>query len=131
VATQLRSENRWTKLWSLLHHGFVFGAATLSGGAALVLQLKSIDVQPPVRSDVATVLAAASSLIGIISVSGGFATKWRANRMTKGTLEQVQIDLMDPACDLADIRKRLKEMKQVHHLAIVGESSPQERPTNS
>ncbi|WP_233810278.1 hypothetical protein [Paraburkholderia sp. HP33-1] len=122
VARQLSAENRWTKLWSLLYHGFVFGAAILSAAAALILQLKSISIEPTSRTDLATALAAISSLLAVISASGGFAAKWRANRITKGTLEQIQIDLMDPACDLADIREQLKRMKQVHNLAIVGEA---------
>ncbi|KVH78754.1 hypothetical protein WJ41_35175 [Burkholderia ubonensis] len=122
VAEQLRAENLWTKLWSLLYHGFVFGAATLSAAAALILQLKSIGIEPTSRTDLATALAAVSSLVAVISASGGFAAKWRANRITKGTLEQIQIDLMDPACELANIREQLKRMKHVHNSAIVGEA---------
>jgi hypothetical protein len=122
VAGALRAENRWTKLWSLLYHGSAFGAATLSAAAALVLQLQSIEIQKTSRTDLATALAAISSLIAVISASGAFAVKWRANRITKGTLEQIQIDLMASDCNLAEVREKLKKMKQVHDAAIVGEA---------
>jgi hypothetical protein len=125
VADELKQENLWTKLWSLLHHGFVFSAAVLSALAALTLQLKSIGWEAATRADVAAGLAAIASLVGVISASGGFGDKWRANRLTKGTLEQLQIELMDPACDLSRIRTELKDMKRVHHLAILGEREPQ------
>ncbi len=124
VATELKSESNWTKLWSAVHHTFIFGAAILSALAALTLQLKSLTLQPDTRTDVATGLAALAALIGVISASGGFGKKWRANRITKGTLEQIQIELMDPSCDLSKIISELKEMKRIHHLAIVGEDDP-------
>ena len=104
VNEELRAEILWTKLWSAVHHGFAFGAAILSAAAALLLQLKSLNFTEAGRADAAAALAAIASLVGVISVSGGFAKKWRANRITKGTLEQLQIDLMDPACDLGKIR---------------------------
>jgi len=122
VAAQLRGQILWTKLWSLLHHGFVFGAVILSAAAALVLQLKSILLTTEQRSDIATVLTAIASVVGVISVSGAFAQKWRTNRLTKGTLEQIEIDLMDPNCDYRKLLEELKEMKRIHHLAIAGES---------
>ena len=125
VDTELRAETLWTKLWSTVHHGFAFGAAVLSAAAALLLQLKSLDLAEAARADAAAALAAIASLVGVISASGGFAKKWRANRITKGTLEQLQIELMDPTCDLGKIRAALKEMKRVHHLAIVGEPADQ------
>src|SRR5262249_30711750 len=105
-----------------VYHTFTFGAAILSAGAALLLQLKSLTLSQESRVDAASGLAALASLVGVISASGGFASKWRTNRITKGTLEQLQIDLMDQSCDLAKVRTALKEMKRVHHLAIVGEA---------
>ena len=123
VASELRSETLWTKLWSAVHHGLTFGAAILSASAALLLQLKSLSVTETGRADAAAALAAIASVIGVISASGGFSKKWRANRLTKGTLQQSQIDLMDPNCDLAQVRAAQKEMWRVHHLAIAGEAA--------
>lgn len=124
VTGALRDEARWTRAWSALHHCFLFGAAILSAAAALTLQLKTLSLAEQSRADLATVFAALASLIGVISVSGGFARKWRANRMTKAALEQIEIDLMDPNCDPRKIRALLAEMKRIHHLAIVGDEEP-------
>src|SRR5438874_2028622 len=65
---------------------------------------------------------AIASVVGVISVSGAFAQKWRTNRLTKGTLERIEIDLMDPNCDSRKLLEELNEMKRIHHLAIAGES---------
>ena len=128
VSKTLYWENIWTKLWSLLHHGFLFGASILSAAAALTLQLKSIKLDDPSRNDLAAGFAAISSLLGIISVSGNLAKKWRANRITKSVLERLEIDLMNPQCDLTQVRKELKEMKLVQNIAIVGEMSEANHP---
>jgi hypothetical protein len=118
VAKELRDENLWTKLWSLLYHGFVFSASILSALAALTLQLKSVNWEPSLRADIAAGLAGIASLVGVISVSGGFGQKWRANRLTKGT----------PDCDLSKVRVQLIEMKRVHHLAILGDGQLPKSP---
>lgn len=128
VARELGRLNRSTKLWSAVHHGFLFGAAILSAGAALLLQLNSLGLSEVQKADIASILASAAALIGVISVSGGFAKKWRTNRITKGTLEQLQIDLMDPSCDLNEIREALKEMKRLHHLGVVDDGSAGKLP---
>jgi hypothetical protein len=124
VVSELRNEARWTRAWSALYHCFLYGAAILSAAAALTLQLKTITLTEGSRADLATGLAALASLIGVISVSGGFARKWRANRMTKAALEQMEIELMDPNCDPGKIRAKLGEMKRIHHLTIVGDEEP-------
>jgi hypothetical protein len=124
VISLLRDEARWTRAWSALYHGFLFGAAILSAAAALTLQLKTIPLVEQSRADLATIFSALASLIGVVSVSGGFARKWRANRMTKAALEQIEIELMDPSCDPGKIRSKLAEMKRIHHLAIVGDEEP-------
>lgn len=127
VEKELRGENLWTKLWSLLYHSFVFGASILSALAALTLQLKSISWESAVRADIAAGLSAIASVIGVMSVSGGFGQKWRANRVTKGTLEEIQIRLLDPGCDLQKIRTDLQEMKRQHHSAIIAGDQAQKK----
>jgi len=130
VVSALRDEARWTRAWSALYHFFLFGAAILSAAAALTLQLKTIPLVEQSRADLATIFSALASLIGVISVSGGFARKWRANRMTKAALEQIEIELMDPNCDPGKIRSKLAEMKRIHHLAIVGDEEPAKNKEN-
>ena len=122
VASELNFAARGTKFWSLLHHGFTFSAAILSALAALTLQLNSLPWSQTTRADIAAGLAAAASLIGVISISGAFGKKWRANRLTRSTLDRLSIDLTDPDCDIAAVRTALKEMKRVHDLAIVDDS---------
>ncbi len=39
VVKDLSDAALWTKLWSLVHHTFLFGGAVLSDLAAIVLQL--------------------------------------------------------------------------------------------
>jgi hypothetical protein len=124
VASELRGEIIWTKLWSFGYHGSLFASSILSALAALTLQLKSLHWDTNARADLAACLAALASILGIVSVSGRFAQKWRANRMTKATLEEIVIDLMDPACDPSKIRAELRDMKRIHHTAIVGEDTP-------
>jgi hypothetical protein len=106
-------------MWSVMHHGSLFAAAILSAAAALVLQLKSLTWNADLRADVATVLAALAAVIGVISSAGGFATKWRTNRLTRSKLEQLSIHLMDPSCDLGMVKRELIDMLRAHNEGIV------------
>ncbi|WP_109477225.1 hypothetical protein [Paraburkholderia sp. C35] len=125
VRRNLFMETIWIKLWSFLHHGSLFGGAVLSAAAALVLQVKHITLYNSInetnRSDVATVLASLGSVLGIISVAGAFATKWRANRATRGTLENIKLDLMKTTVDRDAIIDRLKEMWNLHNSRVADE----------
>ena len=116
----LLDADRWTKLWSLTHHGFMFGAAIFSGLAALVLQIKSLPIGVDARTDIGSGLAFLATIIGTISASGGFARKWRANRVAKGALERLSIDFSDSTCHLPDIRARLKAINEQRNEEIVG-----------
>lgn len=115
-----------TKLWSFAYHGFMFGAATLSALAAFILKLQTEPQEAlQARADVAAALAALAALMGIVSASGGFGRKWKANRSTKSKLAQIRIDLLDSSVDQARVRGELKELIRVHDLTILGED-PQE-----
>jgi hypothetical protein len=124
VAAALRDEARWTRARSALHHCFLFGAAILRGRCRSYATAQNPRSCRAKSCGLGTVFATLASLIGVISVSGGFARRWRANRMTKAALEQIEIDLMDPNCDPGKIRAELAEMKRIHHLAIVGDEEP-------
>lgn len=124
IEHKLYWEKIWTKLWSFLHHGVLFGAAALSAAAALVLQLKTIIPFPeagPSRSDVATGLAALASFLGVISVSGAFGEKWRANRATRSTLEELKLELMKTSADPDKIVDQLEAMWRLHNSRIADE----------
>jgi hypothetical protein len=121
IDTELAARKTYTRFWSFAHHATLFSATILSAAAALVLQLKSLALTDSTRSDCATVFAAAASLVSVISVSGAFAAKWRANRMTRVTLEALRLDMMSSDPDLDRIRDQLKLMWQLHNAVIVDE----------
>jgi hypothetical protein len=119
INKKLHTENVATKLWSFVHHGTLFGAAALSAAAALVLQLKTcLPLNPGKCSDLATVLSASASLIGVISASGAFGAKWRANRATKGKLNELQLEMMKEAPDVNAVIEQLKSMWRLHNSRI-------------
>jgi hypothetical protein len=121
IETELTARKRFTRFWSFVHHGTLFGTTFLSAAAALVLQLKIIALPDPSRSDYATIFAAAASLVSVISVSGAFAAKWRVNRLTRVTLEALRLDMMTSEPDLDKIRGQLKKMWRLHNSVIIDE----------
>jgi hypothetical protein len=120
IHRQYRWFNTGSRFWSTAHHGSLYLAAILSGSSALVLKvdsLKAIVSQP----DFAAVLSAISALLGTLAAAGGFQRKWQANRMNRGDLEQLLVDLGDPAVDANVLRSRLKEIIERHNKAITGQ----------
>lgn len=106
---------RW---WSTAHHGSLFLAALLSVAAALLLKLESLQ-ELQTRADIAAILAAVAGLLGTIAATGGFQRKWRANRLSRGRISQLQIDLTDAGADLTAIRAELKSILTAHDNSIV------------
>lgn len=123
IKHKLRAENVYTKLWSLLHHGFVFAAATLSACSAAVLQIKTYTFIPDAhRTDIATLLALLATLLGSVAASGAFTAKWRANRAFKSALEQIDIMLRRDDCDLDKVVEVLQKALADKELVILAES---------
>jgi hypothetical protein len=120
IAKDLSDANLWTKLWSAVHHTFLFGGAILSALAALVLQL-DIATSQASATNIATLVAGAAALTSTIAVSGGFARKWRTNRLIKVQLTKLKIELINPDADTASIRKTLKDIAQLRYDGIIGE----------
>ena len=119
ISRDLRSEKLWTKLWSLVHHLFLFGAAIISALAALILQLKT-NILGIDYNTVGTVFAALAALLGTIAGAGGFRRKWQTNRLTRNRLDELMIDLTNPSCNSDKIREKLKEIWREHNKGIVG-----------
>jgi hypothetical protein len=119
VLSDYRSEWLWTKLWSFVHHSFVFGAAAISALAALLLQLdlRVWDYDP---KTVGKILAMLAALCGTISGAGGFGRKWRTNRHTRNRLDELRIDLTNPNCKADNIREKLIQIWKEHDKGIVG-----------
>jgi len=106
--------------WSFVLNASRFSAAALSAAAAAVLQLKSIPWSEATRADVGAILAAVATLIVVFSAVGGFERKWRANRVMKGSLTELNIQMTDPSCDLGAVRKQLIEISRLRNLEITG-----------
>ena len=119
VSRDHRSEKIWTKLWSFVHHSFLFGAAIISASAALVLQLEA-DIWGLGYKNLGTVLAALAALVVVIAGAGGFRRKWRTNRLTRNRLNELMMDLTSPSCNADEIREKLKQIWQKHEEGIVG-----------
>lgn len=123
VAKDLSDATLWTKLWSFVHHTFLFGGAVLSAAAAVVLELGSPVLEVP-ATNMATLLAGAAALTITIAGSGGFDRKWRTNRLIKVRLLQLSIDLMNPDVEAANLRQDLKGIAQLRYDGIVGSEVP-------
>lgn len=123
VKKNLHDATLWTKLWSLVHHSFLFGGAVLSAAAAVVLELDVSILEVP-ATNMATLLAVAAALTTTIAGSGGFDRKWRTNRLIKVRLVQLSIDLMNTEVKSANIRQDLKDIAQLRYDGIIGSETP-------
>ena len=123
VAKDLSDATLWTKLWSFVHHAFLFGGAVLSAAAAILLQL-NISATENLITNLATLLAGAAALTITITGSGGFERKWRTNRLIKVRLMQLEIDLLNPEVEEANVRQDLKNIAQLRYDGIVGDKDP-------
>jgi hypothetical protein len=117
---------RWIygqEAWSFAYHVTLFGAALLSLAAGFVVQLKSPIFSPTANETLATILAFVAAAFNGVSAVGGFEMKWRANRLSRGRIEDLKLDLKDPDADLRGARNRLKAIRRAHDLEILGGSS--------
>jgi len=71
-------------------------------------------------TDVSALLAAVGTLVTAVTAFAGFERKWRANRLSRGRMNQLRIDLMDPAADLAAIRSGLKAVLEAEDREVLG-----------
>jgi hypothetical protein len=113
--------DRGSRWWSTAHHSSLYLAAGLSGASALLLKLDSLK-QWHYATDVAAVASAVAALLGTIAASGGFERKWRANRLSRGKVEELRIDLADDSADAKTMRDRLKAIIVAEDQAVVGSS---------
>jgi hypothetical protein len=116
--------NRGSRFWSAAHHWSLGISAVLSTMSVLVLKLGFIqDVSAPLyrhRDDLAALLAGAAAMIAALAASGGFGRKWQSNRISRGRIERLRLDLYSPDADLAKIRDQLKDVIRTHDESIVG-----------
>ncbi len=121
--------SRW---WSIAHNGCIFLSVILGAATALILKLDYFKGKA-YQNDVAATCAALATLLTLLDTSGGFNRKWTANRATRVSLQQLQIDLFAPPSDdnarLAEATKRLKEIISAHNRTISGDADvPKTQP---
>ena len=112
-----------SRSWSVAHHGSLYLAAMLSGAAALILALDSLR-DLAFRADVAAVFSAIAALLGTLAAAGSFQRKWQANRLSRSRMDQLLIDVSDPAAESTRVLNELKAAIASHDRAITGRSEP-------
>jgi hypothetical protein len=120
VHNGLRAEFWWTKVWSIVHHTFLFGAVVLSAAAALAIEA-DLSLWGLSAKRTGSVIAALASIAGGMAAAGGFQRKWRTNRRTRSRLRDLKRDLTDPALEPAVVRARLATIWDEHNTGISGE----------
>ena len=118
VTSGVAAMHKWSRVWSLVHHALLFGAALLSACAATVLQLPWFEEQN--KKGTASVLSACAAVAGVIAASGAFERKWRTCRVTRGRLFALEIDLTDDKVDLDRAREQYKAIWEAHEPGITG-----------
>ena len=119
--------SRGAALWSLAHHGVLFGSAILSATAGFVLQFEnsilpchSENASLWNNNEFAAVLAFLAAIMGTIGSSGGFQRKWQTNRRTKVKLEALRLDYFSKYPDEEKIKTALKQIIKEHEPGISG-----------
>lgn len=75
------------------------------------------------KTDIAAGASAFAALLTAIAAASGFSRKWQANRISRGKIEQLQIDMSEPGVDLKQVRKELKDIIAKHDEKIVASFS--------
>lgn len=113
--------DRGTRFWSAVYNGCLFGSIVCTALAVGLLKSEFVGQYVPFVTDVSAGLAGAGTLLTTMVGVGGFERKWRANRIARGSLNQIRIDLLDPAADSASIRSALKEALREEDRDVVGQ----------
>jgi hypothetical protein len=113
---------RGSRLWSFVHHGSLYMSAVLSAASALTLKL-DVYKDLAARNDLAAVLATIAALLGTLAAAGGFGRKWQSNRVSRGRIQNLRLDIDASDADAARIREELKKVIADHDRALVGQGA--------
>lgn len=119
IVSERDSVWKWAGRWSFLYHFSIYGAATLSGFVAFLIEAEPSWFDDNL-SHIASLLAAIAALMTTISGLGGFQRKWRTCRVTNKALSDLEIDAMASDVIPSEIRKRYKSIWSDHELGILG-----------
>jgi hypothetical protein len=114
---------RWRfgqKGWSFANHVALFGAAIISVAIGFIVQIKTPILEKLSNDTLSTILAFCAAALSALAATGGFDRKWRANRLSRGRLDELRIDFMDSNADLRIIRDRLKNIIRMHDQEVLG-----------
>jgi hypothetical protein len=107
----------------LAYNVTLFGTTLLSLTAGFVVQLKFQVLPLTANESLATILAFLAAAFSGVSAVGGFERKWRANRLSRGRIDDLYVDLTDPSADLRGVRNKVKAIRRAHDLEILGGST--------
>lgn len=113
------------KLWSAAHHVFVFGSITCSIAAGAFVQVSS-----DYRVVASTLTAVAAALTGL-GAAGGFARKWRSNRMSRSRVDGILLDLENEGSDVLELSGELKAIIIQHDQEVVAPDESRAGPGKS
>ena len=109
-----------TKAWSFAYNTCLMGAAALSAASAVIVKVTFLTQQH--ATDTAAICSSLAALFSTLIAGGGFARKWRANRIARSKTSQLQIDVLNPAIQVDDLTKSLKQIIEEQDVGIVGPS---------
>ena len=115
----LKRRRAGQKAWSFAHHVSLFGTAIISVAIGYIVQLKT-PLFSVSNANLSTGLAFCAAVLATLAANGGFERKWRANRLSRGRLDELWIDFMDSDADLAKARERLINIVRMHDQEILG-----------
>lgn len=95
-------------MWSFGYHTLIYASAVCSAVASVLLKIDFLKDKH--ASDISAILAACAALCSTLLAGGGFARKWKANRIARGKVRKLLLEIQNPAPDAAAIRKQLEEV---------------------
>lgn len=72
----------------------------------------------------ATALTSAAAVLTGLGLSGGFERKWRSNRLSRGRIDALLLDLKADSPNIPQIITRFKDILAKHDNEIIGERPP-------
>lgn len=120
--TKLNQLSEWygkgRRQWSFAHHSALYISAISSAAAAVIPQLQGFTNQA-LQKNLTSILASLATVLISLGTAGGFARKWRANRVNKSKVEQLKGELIAREPTRADI-DRLTQIEIDHDREVAG-----------
>ena len=113
VQDQIKHFRRGHRYWSGAYHTALYGAPV----SAFITTLSALTRYSSMTSKVA---AAVTTVLSVLAAQGRFQDKWRANRMARDQMEQLDADLINPNADLPGLTNTYKKILGTEDAAILG-----------